>query len=65
MVQSVPNHRPTGIRLSYDLGEHTLIIEDQKVTLAEKGDAETPVQELSLDGEEAYKLLVTLQMLFQ
>lgn len=58
------NHRPGSIPLIYDLGAHMLTIEDQGGTLTEKGDAETVIQEVRLDSEEMYKLLVTLQALF-
>jgi hypothetical protein len=59
------NHRPAGIPLAYDLGEHTLTIQDESVILADKIGADTTMQEICLDSEELYKLLVTLQTLFQ
>jgi hypothetical protein len=58
------NHRPAGIPLAYDLGEHTLTIEDGSVVIADKVGTDTTMQEICLDGEEMYKLLVTLQALF-
>jgi hypothetical protein len=51
--------------LIYDLGEHTLTIEDESVTLAEKVGGNCTTQEICLDEQEAYRLLIPLQALFQ
>ncbi|HZU00816.1 MAG TPA: hypothetical protein VFA10_14210 [Ktedonobacteraceae bacterium] len=50
--------------VTYDLGAHLLIVEGEQAIIVEKGDAETTIQELHLDREELYKLLITLQILF-
>jgi hypothetical protein len=54
------------IASTYDLGSHTLeILPDQSILIADHGNADTASIALHLDGDEAYKLLVTLQALFQ
>jgi hypothetical protein len=60
-----PDHRPSNIPLIYDLGAHTLTIEGEQITLTDKVNADTTMQEISLSEQEAYRLLVTLQTLFQ
>jgi hypothetical protein len=65
MAQSLfSNHRPAGIPLTYDLGEHLLTIQDETISLADKVNADATMQEIYLDEQEAYRLLVTLQALF-
>jgi hypothetical protein len=58
------DHHSHALPVTYDLGVHLLIIEDEQAIITEKGDPETITQELHLDREELYKLLVTLQALF-
>lgn len=47
-----------------DLGEHTLTIESDGLTLADKVNSTTTMQEIRLDDVEMYRLHVTLQLFF-
>jgi hypothetical protein len=42
-----------------------MVVKDETIILADKVGTDTTMQEICLDSEEMYKLLVTLQALFQ
>jgi len=62
-VQPFSSHLPAP-PYTLDLGEHTLTINSDGLTIAKNADSTSDTQQVQLDDIEMYRLHVTLQLLY-